>query len=310
MRIHQAIATGKHPNATTLAAELEVATKTIHRDVEFMRERLELPVVYDALKHGYRYTQEVSSFPTLQITEGELVALLVAEKALQQYRGTNFEKPLLSAFKKMESSLPDTISFNFADWDQSISFRTSAEPLLDLETFDQLAKATARRQQLQLAYRKPGRAQTETRVVDPYHLANINGEWFLFAHDHLRGELRTFVPARIKSIQPTGKTFERPPKFSVEKILRDSFGVHSGAGEYEVVLRFDEPTADYIREKRWHPSQQLREIKEGGVELHLKLSSLGEIQRWILGWGGSVVVLQPPELAQSVRAAARRILKG
>lgn len=309
MRIHQAIATGKHPNATTLAAELEVATKTIHRDVEFMRERLELPVVYDALQHGYRYTQEVSSFPTLQITEGELVALLVAEKALQQYRGTNFEKPLLSAFKKMESSLPDTISFNFADWDQSISFRTSAEPLLDLETFDQLAKATARRQQLQLAYRKPGRAQTEIRVVDPYHLANINGEWFLFAHDHLRGELRTFVPARIKSIQPTGQTFARPPKFSVEKILRDSFGVHSGAGEYQVVLSFDEPTADYIREKRWHPSQQLREIKEGGVELHLKLSSLGEIQRWILGWGGSVVVLQPPELAAAVRAAAKRILK-
>ena len=209
----------------------------------------------------------------------------------------------------MESSLPDTISFNFADWDQSISFRTSAEPLLDLETFDQLAKATARRQQLQLAYRKPGRAQTEIRVVDPYHLANINGEWFLFAHDHLRGELRTFVPARIKSIQPTGQTFARPPKFSVEKILRDSFGVHSGAGEYQVVLSFDEPTADYIREKRWHPSQQLREIKEGGVELHLKLSSLGEIQRWILGWGGSVVVLQPPELAAAVRAAAKRILK-
>lgn len=310
MRIHQAIVSGKYPNATTLAAEIEVVTKTIHRDIEFMRDRLGLPIEYDGRKYGYHYTEEVSSFPTLQITEGELVALLIAEKALQQYRGTNFEKPLLSAFKKMESSLPDTISLNFADWDQSISFRTSAEPILDLGVFDALAKATAGHRQLQLTYRKPGSKQMETRTVDPYHLANVNGEWFLFGFDHLRKDLRTFVPSRIHAIQPTGETFARPPKFSIEKILRDSFGVHSGQGEYRVVIRFDAFAADYIREKRWHPSQELRELKEGGLELCLKLSSLGEIQRWVLGWGGSATVVEPPELVRAVRESAERIVRG
>src|SRR5213592_56911 len=180
MRIHRAIAARKYPNATTLAAEIEVVTKTIHRDIEFMRDRLGLPIEYDGRRFGYHYTEEVSSFPTLQITEGELVALLIAEKALQQYRGTNFEKPLLSAFKKMAASLPDTISLNLADWEQTISFRMRAEPLLNLEVFDALAKATAQRKQLQLTYRKPGQQKTEPRIVDPYHLANINGEWFLF----------------------------------------------------------------------------------------------------------------------------------
>ena len=66
----------------------------------------------------------------MQITEGELFALVVAEKALQQYRGTSFEKPLLSAIKKMEQSLPDTISLNLADIEQTISFRTRAEQIL------------------------------------------------------------------------------------------------------------------------------------------------------------------------------------
>ena len=69
------------------------AAKTVHRDMEFMRDRLGLPIEYDAARPGYYYTQEVSGFPSLQITEGELFALLVAEKALQQYRGTNFENP-------------------------------------------------------------------------------------------------------------------------------------------------------------------------------------------------------------------------
>jgi proteasome accessory factor B len=244
----------------------------------------------------------------MQITEGEIFALVVAEKALQQYRGTSFEKPLLSAIKKMEQALPDTISLNLADIEQTISFRTRAEPILDLKTFDVLAKAVSQRQQLELHYRKPGQ-KAEPRIVDPYHLANINGEWFLFAFDQARKDIRTFAPARIQSLSPTGKTFERTQKFSLEKRLRDSFGVHSGSGEFEVVIRFNARAADYIREKKWHPSQTLRNLKDGGAELKMKLSSLGEVQRWVLSWGGDAEVLKPKELVESVRAAARKILE-
>jgi len=309
LRIHQAVQSGRYPNATRLSVDLEVSAKSIYRDIEFMRDRLELPIEFDSARNGFHYTQQVAGFPTLQITEGELFALLVAEKALQQYRGTTFEKPLVSAFRKMAASLPDTVSLNLADWEQTISFRTSAEPILNLEIFDALAKATARHRQLLLTYRKPGRKETEPRLVDPYHLANINGEWFLFAYCHLRRDIRTFVPARILEAKPTGRTFVRPQKFSLEKRLRDSFGVITGTGEFAVVIRFDELVSDYIREKRWHPSQQLVELEDGSVELRLKLSSLVEIHRWILSWGGHAVAFQPRELVASVRNAARAILE-
>ena len=309
LRIHQALQSGKFPNASTLARELEVSTKSIHRDLEFMRDRLDLPIEYDSHRVGYHYTEEVNAFPTMQITEGELFALIVAEKALQQYRGTSFEKPLLSAIKKMEQALPDTISLNLADIEHTISFRTRAEQILNLEIFDALAKATAHRRQLELTYRKPGSKQTETRLVDPYHLANINGEWYLFAYDHARKDIRTFVPARIQSVKPTGKTFARPEKFSLDKRLRDSFGVHSGEGDHDVVIRFNAHAADYIREKKWHESQKLRELKNGGVELRLKLSSLVEVERWVLSWGGDAKVLKPRELAGAVKQAAEKIVK-
>jgi len=308
VRIHQALQSGKLPNSQSLARECEVASKTIHRDLEFMRDRMGLPIAYNGVTKGYYYTEEVSGFPSLQITEGELFALIVAEKALQQYRGTSFEKPLLSAIRKMEQSLPNTISLNLASLEQTISFRTRAEPILNLEVFDQLSRAAAQRQQIELVYRKPGQAKAEKRLVDPYHLANINGEWYLFAYDHARKDIRTFAPTRIQSVTPTGKTFPRPERFSLEKRLRNSFGVHSGEGAHEVVIRFDARVADYILEKKWHESQKLRKLKTGGVELHLKLSSLPEIERWILGWGGDATVVKPPELRAAVRAAATRIL--
>ena len=310
LRIHQAIQSAKYPTAVSLAGELEVSSKSIHRDLDFMRDRLDLPIAWDPARFGYRYTEQVSAFPALQMTEGELVALLVAEKALQQYRGTSFEKPLLSAIKKMEQSLPDTFSFNLADVEQTISFQTRAEPIQNLEVFDTLAKAAAARQQLELTYRKPGQKQTEQRVIDPYHLANINGEWFLFAYDHLRQDIRTFVPARVQSLRRTGKIFRRPQKFSLEKRLRCSFGVHSGHEEHEVVIKFIPRVADYIQEKKWHDSQQIRPLKNGGVELKMKLSSLVEVERWVLSWGGDAAVIRPRQLADAVSNSARRILEG
>ena len=108
---------------------------------------------------------------------------------MQQYRGTSFEKPLLSAIKKMESALPDTISLNLADIEQTISFRTRVEPILDLKIFDTLAKAAAQRKQLELVYRKPGQP-AEKRIVDPYHC-------LLYTSNARQSCRATVFPARI-----------------------------------------------------------------------------------------------------------------
>ncbi|MGV3772320.1 MAG: helix-turn-helix transcriptional regulator [Verrucomicrobiales bacterium] len=306
--IHTAIRNGRYPNASSLAKELEVSPKSIMRDITFMRDQLRLPLDYDKQKWGYYYTEKTNEFPSLQVTEGELFALLVAEKALQQYRGTSFERPLVSAFSKMTKSLGDTISFNLDSMQQTISFKTSAEPILNDKHFELIARAVAKREQLILSYRKPGKQTVEQRKIDPYHLANINGDWFLFAHCHLRKDIRTFVPSRIQSIERTGSNFRFPKNFSLEKNLRDSFGVHSGREEIQIIVQFDDAVGDYIREKIWHPSQKLRELPKGGVELELKLSSLGEIRRWILGWGHNARVIAPQELAQSIRDTAAGIL--
>jgi predicted DNA-binding transcriptional regulator YafY len=310
LHIHKSIHAGKFPNTRSLAAELEVCVRSVGRDIEFMRDRMELPILYDMVRHGFYYEGEVTAFPSVTISEGELFALAVAEKALQQYRGTNFERPLMSALQKISESLPDAVSLNLNEWNESISFRTSAEAIVDLSTFDKIAQATSRREQLRITYRKPAQKECEERVVDPYHLANVNGEWFLFAYDHLRKAIRTFVPARIVSVEKTGEKFQKDPGFSIRGQLRDSFGVHSGRGEFKVLLRFSESVADFIREKKWHPSQKVRELKNGGLELQMTLSSLVEVERWILSWGGNARVLEPMQLRDNVRAAAMKIVKG
>jgi len=84
LRIHEELQDGHLTNCPKLARKLEVSTKTIMRDLAFMRDQLDLPVEYDSKTYSWRYSYPVKSFPTVQVSEGELLALLVAQKALEQ----------------------------------------------------------------------------------------------------------------------------------------------------------------------------------------------------------------------------------
>ena len=141
MRLHQKLIAGDFPNCRKLADELEVSTKTIQRDIDFMRDRLGLPIEYDQLKFGFVYTEAVTSFPNIEVSQGEVIALFVAQKALEQYRGTSFEKPLRSAFQKITDGLKDRIGFQWGDVDSAISFRGLGTSIADLELFEVVSRA-------------------------------------------------------------------------------------------------------------------------------------------------------------------------
>jgi proteasome accessory factor B len=308
LQIHDMVQRGNYPNATSLAGKLEVTTKTIHRDIGFMRDRFNLPIEYDASRNGYNYTASVDSFPMLQIDEGELFALLIAEKVLQQYRGTVFEKQLSTAFRKISESLPDTVSMRLSDWDDALDIRSTGKVEVDEKIFDLLFKSVAKGRQLEIIYTKPN-ATPEKRIIDPYQIANINNDWYLYAYDHKQKDLRCFVPARMESAKITGQKFKRPDSFSLDQHLSGAFGPFSGNDSYDIRIQFTKTAAPFICEKQWHPTQKLKQMKNGGVEISLKLSHLTDIRRWILGWGGEAKVLAPEELLQSIENEARAILK-
>ena len=308
MEIHESVKRGNYPNASTLAKKMEVSTKTIHRDIQFMRDRWDLPILYDPSYNGYKYTRTVDSFPMLQINEGELFALLIAEKALQNYRGTVFEKRLSATFKKIANSLPDIVNIHLNEWDEALSFRHTGESEVEIELFDRICKATAKRWQLIIRYKKPNH-KPEERTIDPYQIANINNEWYLYAFDHKRCDIRCFLPTRIESAETTGKIFERPSSFSLDNYLSSSFGVFKGDESYNIRIKFSKTIAPFIKEKNWHPTQKIKALKNGEVELQMSLSHLTDIKRWILGWGSQAKVLSPDELAKMIQAEAKAIIE-
>ena len=309
LRIHDELRRGALVNCTTLVKALEVSRKTVVRDIAFMRDRLDLPIEFDARIQAYRYTHPVNAFPTVHVTEGELLALLVAQRALQQYRGTPFHRQLEIAFEKLAGGLRDRISFSPADELRAVSFKNIGLGKTDLTVFNALSRAVLRQEEVAFDYRKPGEGKKIRRSVHPYHLANRENSWYLIAFDRERKALRTFALPRIADVAVAKETFVRPADFSPEKFFANALGVLGGMGDYRVAIRFAPSVAERVREREWHESQEIRELPGGALELRLRLGALMEVEQWILGWGAAAEVTAPPELRERIRQTAAALVK-
>jgi predicted DNA-binding transcriptional regulator YafY len=309
LRIHDELRRGAFINCTKLVAALGVCRKTVLRDIAFMRDRLDLPIEYDSGIQAYRYTHPVTSFPTVHVTEGELMALLVAQRALEQYRGTPFHRSLEIAFEKLTGGLRDRISFSPADELRAVSFKNIGLGKTDLAIFNALSGAVLRQEEVEFDYRKPGESARSHRRVQPYHLAHRENLWYLIAFDVERGALRTFALPRIGGVTVLKQKFAKPADFTPETFFANALGVLGGRGDHQVVIRFSAEAADRVREREWHESQELRERPDGTVELRLRLGALPEVERWVLGWGAAAEVIGPPELRQRLRAVAADLVR-
>lgn len=308
LKIHDELRRGALVNCTKLVRSLEVSRKTVVRDIAFMRDRLDLPIEFDPRIQAYRYTHPVNAFPTVHVTEGELLALLVAQRALQQYRGTPFHRQLELAFEKLARGLRDKISFSPADELRAVSFKNIGLGKTDLAVFNALSGAVLRQEEVTFDYRKPGSAAKTARHVRPYHLANRENLWYLVGFDVERGALRTFALPRIGDVVVAKTRFVRPSDFSPEKFFSNALGVLGGKGDYRVVIRFSADVAERVREREWHESQEMRELADGQLELQIRLGALTEVAQWVLGWGTAAEVIAPRELRETIRDTARGLV--
>ncbi|MDL5052346.1 WYL domain-containing protein [Oscillatoria laete-virens NRMC-F 0139] len=306
--IHNLVREGKFPNCRSLAHQVEVSEKTIQRDIDFMKDRMNLPLAYDQYRYGYYYSRPVNAFPSMHVTEGEMVALFVARKAMEQYRGTRYEKPLKVAFEKICANMTDYVSFSWDDLDAAVSFRPLGKSEINERIFQTVTAAILERRQLDIEYKKLGATRFEKRTVHPLHVACIDNQWYLFAFDPARNDIRTFSLTRFKSATMLTRKFPAR-EFSLPNHLKDSFGVtKKKARAQRVRIVFDDWAAQVVKERHWHPSQFIQELDHGRVEVILTLSDLNEVTRWVLSWCGHARVLEPRELKTAVAQAARRQL--
>jgi len=301
--IHSEIKAGKYPNVPLLARTLEVSTRAVERDVELMRDMLGAPIVYSYGRKGYYYENDFYSIPPMRFTEGELVALYLGEKLLAQYKGHPYENGIKTAYAKILALLPGSAAINYDEIERTLSFAVEearGDKRLVLQWYQTMQDAILTKRTVRADYYSASRDSRDNRLIDPYHLRFQAGAWYCIGYCHNRREIRIFALDRFYGLELTDRLFEMDGEFSIDEYLSQSLNLERGREPQEVEVLFDRKAAIWVRERRWHESQRLDEKPDGSVILKLTVSGLGEVKRWILGFGGQAEVLAPPELKAEI----------
>src|SRR4051812_49047699 len=177
------ISDGTYPNSKSLAGDLECSPRTIKRLLALMQDQLNLPMEFDFKRNGWYFTKPVPYFPSIPLTEKEVVGLFVAQKAIEQYKGTPLGPVLEGAFRKMMAGLDDSVKYSLGNLDEIVSIRSVAPGDADLEKFQLFTRAIRERRLLRFVYRGHGKVVTKHRAVHPCCIAYVNNLWTLFAFD-------------------------------------------------------------------------------------------------------------------------------
>jgi predicted DNA-binding transcriptional regulator YafY len=298
------------PNGESMATALGVSRRTAFEDCALLRDQLMAPVAFDAERRGWYYTEPAFPVPATFLTAAAAAAVRHAITVAREYLDAAEAAQLEAVVIHLAAHVPDALPRGR----ESAGGALHATPRLGTPSAagDLLAAcdvAIARRRKLRLRYHGAHRDADTDRVVRPYHLHNELGEWYLLAHCESRDGVRTFALARVTEWEPAGDdaSFTRPKGFNPVAEIGRGFGIRHSEALVEVVIRFSAYQARWTRERRYHESQTLLELPDGGVEMALRVAGTAEVKRWVLGFGPEAEVLAPEELRKEIAADLERM---
>jgi proteasome accessory factor B len=295
---------------TDLADSHIVSTKTIRRDLAALMEA-GFPL-YDERYDGkvyWRLNEEYKGLTLANLSLSETAALYFSKKLVVNLAAPPFSSDIASAFKKIESALPER-NIKFLDnLDSMISVRADAPKDLDehKHVIRVLLEAIAEERRVKMRYYSVHSQKRKEYTLDPYRLMYFRGGMYLFGFVPEYSQIRTFAIERIESIDKLHDRFEKPADFSVETYLESSFGVVK-EDPFDVEIVFSADVAEYVRSRVWHPSQQCREIERGRIRMKLHVGGEFELVSWIMSFGPSAQVISPERLRRRVETELARAL--
>jgi predicted DNA-binding transcriptional regulator YafY len=285
-----------------LAHELEAEPRTIYRDLDALQlGGFPLYSEKDGKNSYWRMVDGFKSHLPLPFTMTELMSLHMSQDLLRVFDGTVFQESIESLFDKVKTALPpETIRYlDRISHRVSIGFGPTKNHKKVKDIISNASEATGQRKRVQIEYIAASTGEVTTRKVDPYQVWAMNGGFYLIGLCRLRESVRTFALERVKSLSMLDESFHYPEDFSLEDYLQTAFKVMRGDPEI-VQIQFAPWVAGIVRERIWHPTQEIREQGDGSLVATLEVPINYEIISWILGFGSTAEVLQPRSLRNQI----------
>lgn len=290
----------------------EASRASLNRDLQFMRDRLRMPIVFDKELGGYRLDDGSgkpvqTELPGLWFNDAEIHALLTMQQLISGLdRGGLLGphlKPLMARLKELLGSADNTAS--------EVSRRVRVLGVqvrnLPLEHFAAVGSALLRRKRLHIRYHARYNDQPTEREVSPQRLVYYRDNWYLDGWCHLRNDIRSFAVDAVERIEILESRAKDVPEKELDEVLGAGYGIFAGRELTWARLRFSAERSRWVAAEAWHPKQRGAFDTQGRWNLDLPYADPRELVMDILRHVPEVQVLWPQELAEEVRG---KLVKG
>lgn len=288
--------------------EVGIKTRQLRDDISFMRSTegwsIELEELTDGKKKIYRYEDVNFSINNAPLNEVEMDQFQSAIQVLSQFEGMPQFEGIQAIIAKLKTDLTTPTN------DKPFIGFDSSQDLKGIEHFSLLYSAVQNKTPLEITYKDFKTEEPYTYVFHPYYLKEYNNRWFLFGmHPESWKPDWQIAIDRLVEVQSISIPFIENEFIDWQDYFSDMIGVSKAEGAVleNVVLHFNQLTGRYMENKSIHETQKHKWIHENTLEVKIKVMVNYELERLILSYGESVIVLEPQHLREKIK---NRLLNG
>jgi len=283
--------------------ELGISRATFKRDLEYLRDRFNAPIVWDADASGYRYElggQAEFALPGFWLSGTEVQALLTLEHFIERLE-PGLVGPLMAPLRRRLAGIAAEAGASVDQLRRRVRVLHMASRAVSPPAFNTVADALLRRRRLELDYLARASGENTRRVVSPQRLLHYRDNWYLDAWCHLRQGLRSFAVDAIRGATMLEAVADDIDDAQLQRELEGGYGIFSGEAQHRAQLRFTPERARWVAQETWHPQQHGEFAPDGSYLLELPYADDRELLMDILRHGAEVEVLAPPELRERLK---------
>ena len=292
---------------------LEISRATFKRDLDYLRDRMNAPIVYDRSMGGYRFDKpnagDKIELPGLWFSEKEATALVLMQHLLANLDTSGLLSPHIAPLMDIVDGILGQSEVSAKELRKRIKvFGMSARKNV-LENFEEVGVSLLKRQRLQLSYYSKGKNELTERAVSPQRLIFYRDNWYLDAYCHFRKGLRNFAMDGIRTAHVLEDKATEVPEKELHENFAESYGIFSGKATQRAKLRFTPEKARWVSAETWHGQQVSSFDKDGNYTLEFDYNQDPELVMEIMKHGDGVEVMGPASLKSKVRAELEKTLK-
>lgn len=292
---------------------LEVSRATFRRDLDYLRDRLGAPIVWDRERRGYVLDTTPGSdprqlVPGLWLTEGEIRSLL---SILELLGGLD----PVGLIGLQAAPLRQRLERLLADAGHSLHALRERIRILPMGRraavpghFQEIVRSLLARRRLRVRHFGRHDGAISIRELSPQRLVYYRDNWYLDAFCHLRDDLRCFSVDALEAVEELDKPAVSLDCAVVQARMEASYGIFAGSPVGMARLRFSAFRARWVVREVWHPQQRGQVQDDGSYVLELPYADDRELLRDILSQGREVEVLDPPQLRARLREELQAML--